>query len=115
MTAANKTKTAAKKTDDSSNYQTNGQTEVREHRFLRMPSMGVRELGRQLQFVLIKCFQSNHTYLYQLTAPFGPWKTVGPTFGPSLCFFCDNLGLLATKESTVGSDGIITKLERVSQ
>ena len=63
-----------------------GQTEVREHRFLRMPSMGVRELGRQLQFVLIKCFQSNDTYLYQLTAPFGPWKTVGPTFGSPASF-----------------------------
>ena len=98
MTAANKTKTAAKKNDDSSNYQTNGQTEVREHRFLRMPSMGVRELGRQLQFVLIKCFQSNDTYLYQLTAPFGPLKTAALTFGPACVFFCDNLGLLATKE-----------------
>ena len=78
MTAANKTKTAAKKNDDSSNYQTNRQTEVREHRFLRMPSMGVRELGRQLQFVLIKCFQSNVIYLYQLTAPFGPGKQLDP-------------------------------------
>ena len=87
MTAANKTKTAAKKTDDSSNYQTNGQTEVREHRFLRMPSMGVRELGRQPQFVLIKCFQSNDTYLYQLTAPFGPLKTAALTFGPACVFF----------------------------
>ena len=75
-----------------------GQTEVREHRFLRMPSIGVRELGRQLQFVLIKYFQSNDTYLYQLTAPFGPLKTAALTFGPACVFFCDNRGLLATKE-----------------
>ena len=68
-----------------------GQTEVREHRFFRMPSMGVCEFGRQPQFVLIKCFQSNDSYLYQLTARFGPWKTVGPTFGPSCVFLATTL------------------------
>ena len=88
---------------------------VKEHRSLRMPNMVVCELGRQPQFVLMQYFQSTDTYSHQLTAPFGPWKTVGPTFGPCLRFFCDNLGLLATKESTVVSDGIITKVERVSQ
>ncbi len=53
--------------------------------------------------------------MHELAAPFGPWKTVGPTFGPCLRLFCDNLGLLATKESTVVSDGIIIKVEKVSQ
>ena len=64
-----------------------GQTEVRELRFLRMPSMGVRELGRQPKHVLIKCFKRNDTCLHELTAPFGPGKqTVGPTLGPACAF-----------------------------
>ena len=64
-----------------------GQTAVKEHRSLRMPNMVVCELGRQPQFVSMQYFQSTDTYSHQLTAPFGPWKTVGPTSGPCLPFF----------------------------
>ena len=44
-----------------------------------------------------------------------PLENIWIDFWPLLAFVRDNLGFLATKESSVVSDGILTKVERVFQ
>ena len=44
-----------------------------------------------------------------------PLENIGIDFWPLPAFVRDNLGFLATKESFVVSDGILTKVERVFQ